>query len=118
MKVPDTADLLGMSKAALVMLAQDCALHMQRMQQRLDMVLHADRVEGDQLPPIGSTVLIHLSRSDSWVAHMVTGFYVWKTLDLHSDPALGENRYRVFVRVEDSEGYANARSLNEIRYIE
>jgi len=115
MKVPDTAELLTLSKASLVMLAQDCALHMQRMQQRLDMVLHADRVEGDQLPPIGSTVLIHLASQDAWVAHTVTGFYVWTCYD---EPTSNLNRYRVFVRVEDSDGYSNARSLNEIRYIE
>lgn len=66
-------------------------------------------VDGDLLPPIGSTVYIHLGRSNQWVAHTVAGYYVWG--DLHGDDAL----QRVFVRVQDASGYENARLLKDVR---
>lgn len=65
-------------------------------------------VEGDVLPAIGSTVSIHLARQDEWVNHTVVGYYVWPELD-------GKKGWRVNVRVQDSEGYNNARSLEDIR---
>jgi hypothetical protein len=66
-------------------------------------------VEGDLLPAIGSKVFIHLNSLDKWVEHTVSGYYAWK--DLGSSPDL----HRVCVRVLDSKGYPNARSLSEIR---
>lgn len=65
-------------------------------------------VEGDVLPAIGSTVLIHLARSDSWVPHKVVGYYVWPPLK----PGGG---WRVNVRVENRNGYLNARPLEDVR---
>lgn len=68
-----------------------------------------DPVDGDLLPAVGSKVLIHLARSDSWAEHTVVGYYAW---DNHG---LDKNVHRVFVRVRDSQGYLNARLLNDIR---
>lgn len=67
-------------------------------------------VGGDLLPLIGSKVLIHLAREDAWVEHTVAGYYAWP--NLRDDP----NVHRVVVRVRDSQGYLNARSLKDIRY--
>lgn len=66
-------------------------------------------VDGDLLPAVGSKVFIHLARSDSWAEHMVVGYYAW---DNHG---LDKNVHRIFVRVRDSQGYLNARLLNDIR---
>lgn len=66
-------------------------------------------VEGDLLPPIGSTVLIYLASGDKWAPHTVAGYYVWG--DLHGNPEL----HRVFVRVVDSDDSPNARMLRDIR---
>jgi hypothetical protein len=68
-----------------------------------------ESVDGDVLPAVGSTVLIHLGRQDAWVEHEVTGYYVWS--DLGKNPAL----HRVFVRVKDAQGYDNARLLMDVR---
>jgi hypothetical protein len=68
-----------------------------------------DPVDGDLLPAVGSKVFIHLARSDSWAEHTVVGYYAW---DNHG---LDKNVHRVFVRVRDSQGYLNARLLNDIR---
>lgn len=69
-------------------------------------------VHGDVLPPIGSTVLIHLARSDSWVPHTVVGYYAW--------PDLGGNTglHRLFIRVKDADGYLNARLLEDVITLE
>lgn len=72
-------------------------------------MLPNEPVEGDLLPPLGSTVLIHLGRSDQWVPHTVVGYYVWG--DRKCDPHL----HRVFVRVRDADGFLNARLLSDIR---
>lgn len=66
-------------------------------------------VEGDLLPAIGDTVLIHLSRPDGWFPHRVVGYYAW------GDLSGSKHLYRVFVRVVDAEGYTNARPLDAIR---
>lgn len=66
-------------------------------------------VTGDQLPPVGAKVLIHLARQDEWVEHTVVGYYAWK--DLGGDA----NLHRVFVRVVDANGYENARLLCDVR---
>jgi hypothetical protein len=63
----------------------------------------------DLLPPVGSTVSIHLGREDKWVNHVVTGYYVWGNLGEEN------NVHRVFVRVRDAQGYPNARMLNDVR---
>ncbi|KRB73478.1 hypothetical protein [Noviherbaspirillum sp. Root189] len=68
-------------------------------------------VEGDQLPTIGSNVLIHLNSKNAWVEHTVTGYYAWA--DLGGNDSL----HRVFVRVVDTEGYSNARLLKDVRPI-
>lgn len=68
-------------------------------------------VEGDVLPPIGAEVLIHLARQDEWVKHTVAGYYVWPG---HGDPT----KWRVNVRVRDSAGYLNARSLQDLRHLD
>lgn len=66
-------------------------------------------VEGDLLPPVGSTVLIHLASPGKWVEREVVGYYVW------GDLGGQENLHRVFVRVKDKDGHLNARPLNDIR---
>lgn len=66
-------------------------------------------VEGDLLPAVGDTVLIHLSRPDGWFPHRVVGYYAW------GDRSGSKSLYRVFVRVVDAEGYLNARPLDAIR---
>lgn len=66
-------------------------------------------VEGDLLPAIGDTVLIHLSRPEGWFPHRVVGYYVWGNL------RGSKHLYRVFVRVVDAKGYPNARPLDAIR---
>lgn len=68
-------------------------------------------VDGDLLPPVGSQVLIHLARQDKWVEHTVVGYYVWGAFD-------SDTLHRVFVRVQDSDGILNARSLRDVRAIE
>jgi hypothetical protein len=68
-----------------------------------------DPVTGNQLPAIGSEVLIHLGRSDAWVEHTVVGYYAWG--DLGGNQSL----HRVFVRVRDADGYLNARLLKDVR---
>jgi hypothetical protein len=76
-------------------------------------------VTGDILPPINSEVYIHLASCDKWVKHTVVGYYVWGPIShqVQGDPK-ESNVHRVFVRVMDSEGYFNARLLNDIRYTE
>lgn len=66
-------------------------------------------VEGDQLPPIGSKVLIHLASSDAWIEHTVAGYYAWGDLGGNA------NLHRVFVRVVDADGFTNARLLKDVR---
>lgn len=69
-------------------------------------------VEGDLLPAVGDTVLIHLSRPDGWFPHRVVGYYAW------GDRSGSKSLYRVFVRVVDAEGYTNARPLDAIRRLD
>lgn len=68
-------------------------------------------VDGDLLPAIGEKVLIHLNSSDSWVEHRVVGYYV------RGDLGRNTGFHRVFVRVVDSNGYLNARLLQDVRRI-
>lgn len=68
-----------------------------------------DPMHGDVLPPIGSTVWIRLASRKAWIAHKVTGYYVWK--DLKGSEFL----HRVFVRVVCSKGFPNARMLCDIK---
>ena len=69
-------------------------------------------VAGDVLPPVGSPVLIHLASLNTWVRHVVVGYYVWPALD-------GQTRLqRVNVRVADSAGDLNARMLCDVRRID
>lgn len=86
--------------------------------ERLAELLHDDArvlpeltpVDGDQLPPIGSKVFIHLSSLNDWVEHTVVGYYVWPALD-----GVSETYHRVNVRVRDAEGFPNARLLRDVR---
>lgn len=71
-----------------------------------------ESVAGDLLPPVGSLVLAHLGRSDAWVPHMVTGYYVWGDLGGNA------NLQRVFVRLRDAAGFTNARMLRDLRTLE
>lgn len=75
----------------------------------LEAIEPLERVSGDLLPPVGSVVHIHLGRQDAWVPHTVTGYYAWA--DLGGSRAL----QRLFVRVKDSQGYPNARLLQDVR---
>lgn len=77
-------------------------------------VLEAGQLEpahGDQLPPLGSRIEIHLGRSDAWVPVTVIGYYAWPPLHSTSPRSL----HRVFVRVRDDAGYENARMLADTR---
>lgn len=69
-------------------------------------------VEGDVLPEVGSTVLIHLASSDTWVPRSVVGHYAWG--DLGGNDSL----HRIFVRVRDAEGHLNARLLKDVRKVD
>lgn len=71
-------------------------------------------VEGDQLPRVGTKVLIHLASRDEWVEHTVEGYYVWGALSCQVKDG-EKNAHRVFVRVRDADGYLNARLLSEVR---
>ena len=71
--------------------------------------LSIDPVGGDQLPAIGSKVLIHLSSCDAWIEHTVVGYYAWGDLDAN------EHLHRVFIRVRDADGCLNARLLKDVR---
>lgn len=73
-------------------------------------------VSGDLLPPMGSTVLIHLASQDAWVEHTVVGYYVWPAQphQIKGDVE-NSNAHRVFVRVRDAEGYLNARLLRDVK---
>lgn len=73
-------------------------------------------VEGDLLPPVGSKVLIHLGRQDSWVEHTVSGYYVWPACK-HQVKDGEQDVHRVFVRVKDAKGYDNARLLSDVRVV-
>ena len=66
-------------------------------------------VGGDLLPPLGSTIWIHLASIESWVPHTVNGYYVWGDLDGN------EFLHRVYVRVVDENGFKNARLLRDIK---
>jgi hypothetical protein len=66
-------------------------------------------VHGDVLPPVGADVLIRLASEDAWLPHVVTGYYVWPSLDGDA------RRHRVFVRVKDADGTPNARMLCDLR---
>lgn len=68
-------------------------------------------VDGDLLPAIGDTVLIHLSSPEGWFPHRVVGYYVWK------DHGGSKSLHRVFVRVADVDGHLNARPLDAIRRV-
>jgi len=74
--------------------------------------------EGNMLPPIGSTVWIHLNSMRAWMPHKVVGYYVLENLN-DSDIL----HYRVFIQVKDvtNDNDAvisdNARLLHEVRLV-
>lgn len=70
-----------------------------------------DGVDGDILPPVGSSVVIHLASSDKLVDHTVVGYYAWGPLSGVSD-----SYSRVFVRVVDGQGILNARLLKDVKW--
>lgn len=63
---------------------------------------------GDVLPQIGETVLIHLARQNEWVPHQVVGYYAWPS---HCGTY---SLSRLFVRVRDANGLVNARLLHDV----
>lgn len=69
-------------------------------------------VDGDELPALDSTILIHLGRSDTWAPHTVVGYYAW------GNHAGDDSLHRVFVRVRDADGYLNARLLKNVRRVD
>lgn len=76
----------------------------------LNGVMHElEEVEGDVLPRVGESVLIHLASADFWVRHTVVGFYAWPSHQTE------RHHVRLFVRVVDSDGTFNARSISDVR---
>jgi hypothetical protein len=68
-----------------------------------------DDVVGDVMPPVGSTVKIHLASTDEWVDTTVIGYYAWGDLDGN------ESLHRLFVRVQHDSGVENVRLLKDVR---
>lgn len=67
--------------------------------------------DGEDLPPIGCEVLIHLARQDKWVRHKVLRY------ELEKDRTGKTDLYRVTVHVgpsSDPRSDKNARWLNEV----
>jgi len=67
--------------------------------------------DGEDLPPIGCSVLIHLGSLNEWVRHIVSGVSVEQDDEY---PAL----YRVLISVEpssDKRSSNNARQLYDVR---
>lgn len=68
--------------------------------------------DGEDLPPIGCEVLIHLASLDKWVPHKVSGY------DVKKDRTGQTNLYRVMVLVEpssDPRSAKNGRCLSDVR---
>lgn len=63
---------------------------------------------GDVLPQIGETVLIHLARQNEWVPHQVVGYFAWPS---HCGTY---SLSRLFIRVRDANGLTNARLLYDV----
>lgn len=69
--------------------------------------------DGQQLPPIGCEVLIHLASMDAWVPHVVTGIGIRKTEEKHY--------YLIDVTVKpssDKRSGNNQRLLDDIRPVD
>lgn len=68
--------------------------------------------DGNDLPPIGSCVLIHLGSLNAWVKHIVTGYKI--------KPDIDGNKFvhRICIQVDksdDSNSSVNARLLCDVR---
>ncbi|PTN60556.1 hypothetical protein C9884_19025 [Klebsiella pneumoniae] len=64
--------------------------------------------DGNDLPPVGSDVLIHLASIDKWVPHTVTGYDIKPHLE-------GDAAYhRIFINVESGK-CINCRLLMDVR---
>lgn len=69
--------------------------------------------DGEQLPPIGCEVLIHLASMDAWVPHEVTGISIRKTEEKH--------HYLIDVTVKpsaDPRSGNNQRLLDDVRPVD
>lgn len=71
--------------------------------------------DGEQLPPVGCDVLIHLASVDRWVAHRVTGYDIKPSLN-------GDKAYhRIFIQVRgsaDGVNVENSRLLCDVRPVD
>lgn len=68
--------------------------------------------DGDQLPPIGCDVLIHLNSVKSWCKYRVEGYQIEPHLD-------GDKAYhRIFINVVSESGGKNQRLLCDVRPID
>lgn len=64
--------------------------------------------DGEQLPPVGCEVLIHLASLDKWVAYTVTGYEIKPHLE-------GDDAYhRIFINVHRGQ-CSNSRLLRDVR---
>lgn len=64
--------------------------------------------DGENLPPVGCEVLIHLASINKWVAHKVEGYEIW--------PSAHENdmaHHRIQIKVE-----GNMRLLSDVRPVD
>lgn len=69
--------------------------------------------DGEQLPPIGCEVLIHLSSNNAWVRHVVESYSVHK--------AKPRMHYLININVtesNDNRSSNNQRSLDDVRPID
>jgi hypothetical protein len=111
MTMSKSAEISELLNEGVVHLQAINALMRRLLNKPIDVVEPLDRVEGDVLPPLGSTVLFHLASLDAWVPHTVVGYYVW--------PYSGVQGYahRVYVRGRHANGYLNARMLKDIQRV-
>lgn len=67
--------------------------------------------DGEQLPPVGCEVLIHLASLGRWVPHTVSGYDIQPHLD-------GDDAYhRIFITLDCGHGIVNQRLLRDVRPI-
>lgn len=70
--------------------------------------------DGEQLPPVGCEVLIHLASVDKWVPYTVEGFTIKKQPE-------GYDQYTIHVTVYRTDGgkkITNCRLLGDIRPVD
>lgn len=67
--------------------------------------------DGDQLPPVGCDVLIHLNSVKMWVPYTVTGYDIKPSLD--GDKAC----HRIFILVKGADHVSNSLLLCDVRQL-